>query len=335
MRQTLNMELRPVRYFVAVAESGSLTKVANKLHVSRSILSREIHGFERALGRRLFHRTGRGMNLTEFGLQLLPEAKAFIGEASRFSNAATALTGKLSGTVAIGLAGSITGLLAPHLLSATHRSYPDVSLRLVEGRSAVLEQMLDAGEIDIALSYAAKADIRHGEVPLSLSTLYLVGPPRDPLTAQRSVSLKDVAECPLFLPSRPHAIRTLIEEACVKEGRQLRVACEVDSLLAQKELVMAGLGHTLCLDDAIVQDVRQGRLQATRIRAPELVRVLYMKVAPKNALTAASRAVANLVFEAAQKLVAEGHWRPPPGEAQGRSQSKRTSPTSTVAARMR
>lgn len=317
------MELRPVRYFVAVAENSSLTKVANQLHVSRSILSREIHAFERSLGRRLFHRTGRGMNLTEFGQHLLPEAKAFIGEASRFSNAATALTGKLSGTVTIGMAGSVTGLLAPRLLSATQREYPDVSLRFVEGRSAVIEKMLDAGEIDIGLSYAAKADVRRGEVPLTLSTLYLVGPPGDPVTAQRSVSLREVAQCSLFLPSRPHAIRTLIEEACAKEGRQLRIACEVDSLLAQKELIMAGLGHSLCLEDAIAHDVSHGRLQAARIRAPELVRLLYMKLAPKNALTAASRAVAGLMSEVTQKLVAEGHWRSPSADIASRSHSKR------------
>lgn len=298
------LDFKKVRYFVAVAEGGSLTRTSAHLHIPRSILSREVQSFEQSLGRRLFNRTGRGMKVTEFGRQLLPRARALIEDASRFSDEAQNLRGRLSGTVTVGLPGSVFALVAAPLMKISQQRYPDLSLRFVEGRSAVLDGLLAAGDIDIGLAYTPKARIQKGEVPLGSSSLYVVGPPKDRLTASTSVTLATLAKHPLFLPSRPHVVRAMLEDAFSNAGYALRILCEVDSLLAQKELVSAGLGLTVCLHHAIAADVRARRFQAAPIRKPYLETDLVMKVAPKNVLTKASRAIAELMSGVCRELAA-------------------------------
>lgn len=305
------LDLKTIRYFVAVADGGSLTKIATHLHISHSILSREISNLEDSLGARLFHRTGRGMKVTEFGRQLLPRARSLVDEASKFSDEASNLRGKVSGTVRVGVPGSAAALVAARLLKATQQHHPDLFLRFVEGRSAVTDELLAAGDIDVALSYSVKRHVRRGDIMLSSSSLYLVGPPNDELTSKNFVPLAMLAKRPLLLPSRPHAVRTMIEDAFATAGYELRVFCEVDSLLVQKELVSARVGLTVCLYDAIAEDLQARRLQATQIRNPEISTILVMRVAPKNALTTAARALASLVITVSRALVAEGIWRSP------------------------
>ena len=97
------IDLKQIEYFLHVAEASSLSRAALHLDVSQSMLSRVLQEFELELGHRLFHRTGRGMQLTEFGSRLLPLARRATLEVSHFAHEAKALSGILSGTVGIGL----------------------------------------------------------------------------------------------------------------------------------------------------------------------------------------------------------------------------------------
>lgn len=303
------LNLRQVAHFIDVVETGSLTKTALQLEVSHSILSREIQDFEMELGGRLFHRTGRGMKLTDFGRQLLPRAQRLILEASRFSDEASTLLGRLTGDVSIGLPGSVTALIAGPLIDASRRKYPDLFVRFVDCVSGGVEELLASGRIDIGLFYTRKPDLRRGDVPLTVSDLYLIGPANDDVTANSSVTLAQVTQCPLLLPCRPGGVREIVEEACSHMGLHLSVPCEIDSLLALKEVVATGVGYTVCSYDAVADDVRAGRLQAALIRDPRITRTLVMTMAAKNSLTIAARAVADLIPAATQRLIQDGHWR--------------------------
>ena len=128
--------------------------------------------------------------------------------------------------------------------------------------------MLAAGRIDIGLFYATKTNTGRGDVPLAVSNLYLLGPPKDRLTVKASVTLSQVAQCPLLLPGPPHAVRIMVEEACSKAHVKVYVRCEIDSLLALKEVVSMGAGYTISVYDAVARDVAAGRLQAALIKDP-------------------------------------------------------------------
>jgi DNA-binding transcriptional LysR family regulator len=303
-------DLRQVVHFIEVAQTGSLTQTALQLDVSHSVLSREIQDLELQLGQRLFHRTGRGMKLTEFGRQLLPRAQRLMLEVSRLSDEASTLHGCLRGAVTIALPGSVTALIAAPLIALVRARFPDVYLRFVDAVSGAIEELLASGRIDIGLFYTGQADAQRGDVRLTISRLFLIGPRRDALTAKPSVTLAQVAKCDLILPSRPGGVRAIVEDAASKMGLRLRIPCEIDSLLALKEVVRAGVGYTVCSMDAVASDVRAGQLQAAPICEPELTRTLVINLASKQSLTIAARAVAELIPSATQPLIDVGHWLP-------------------------
>jgi LysR family transcriptional regulator, nitrogen assimilation regulatory protein len=155
-------DLMRLTYFVHISETRSLTKASIGLDVSTSVLSRKIQQLETSLGQRLLQRTGRGVTLTEFGRALLPNAQALLAEAARFMDAAAATAGRPSGRVVVGLPGSIAAMIAGPLFRAVQRRYPSISLRLVEGLSGAIEELLLLGRIDIGLYYTRRARARRG-----------------------------------------------------------------------------------------------------------------------------------------------------------------------------
>jgi LysR family nitrogen assimilation transcriptional regulator len=305
------VELKPLDWFLCVAETGSLSRASLDLDVSQSMLSRGIHDLEQELGQRLFHRTGRGMYPTEFGKRMLPIARRATLEVSRFNHEAKALRGKLSGTVAIGLPGSVAARVVAPLVREARERFPELSLRFVEGLSGGIEERLAARRIDIGLVFLPRASVRRGMVPLARSSLYLVGPRADPITARRAVPLAQIAALPIMLPGRPHSVRTMVEDVCAERRVALTLLCEIESLLAIKETVAAGCGYTIAGLDSVAYDVAAGRLSAAAIRNPTISRLLVMTTGPKNSLTTAARAVASLVVSVAGDLVRKGAWGAP------------------------
>jgi LysR family nitrogen assimilation transcriptional regulator len=305
------MELKPLDWFLCVAETGSLSRAALELEVSQSMLSRGIHDLEHELGQRLFHRTGRGMYPTEFGQRMLPIARRAALEVARFNNEAKALRGKLSGTVAIGLPGSVAARLVAPLVRLSRERYPELALRFVEGLSGGIEERLAARRIDIGLVFLPPSRVGRAMMPLASSSLYLVGPRGDSITAKRAVPLAQIAGRPVMLPGRPHSVRTMVEEVCAERGVALTMLCEIESLLAIKETVAAGCGYTIAGYDSVADDVAAGRLQASRIKDPTVSRLLVLTTGPKNSLTTAARAIAALVVAVGADLVKSGTWQAP------------------------
>jgi LysR family nitrogen assimilation transcriptional regulator len=305
------MEVRVLDWFLCIAETGSLSKAALQLELSQSVLSRGLQALEEELGHRLFHRTGRGMLPTDYGRNLLPHAQRATLEITRFTHEARALRGKLTGTVAIGLPGSVAARVVAPLVMLTRSRYPELSLRFVEGLSGGIQEWLAARRIDIGLAFEREADSRHGATPLAASSLYLVGPPGDPVTARRAVPLSRLARCLIMLPGRPHSVRAMVEDVCAAHGIELNLLCEIDSLLAIKETVAARCGYTISGLDSVASDVAAGHLQAAPIKDPTISRVLAMTMGPKHAITTAVRAVADMIELVSRQLVAAGTWRAP------------------------
>lgn len=305
----MRTKIKYVEHFVDVAETGSLTRSSIQLEVPRSILSREIQELEAGLGYHLFHRTGRGLKMTELGRQLFPRAQRLVMEARRFSDEASTLRGSLSGAVSIGVPSSVTAMIAGPLMIMCRQKYPDVFIRFIDGVSGGIEELLATGQIDIGLFYTSRVDPRRGDTPLTVSDLYLIGPANDRITAKRSVNLAEVVKCPLLLPSRRGGIRSIVEESACDIGMRPNVVCEIDSLLTLVEVISTGFGYTVCSLEAVSRDIHTGRVQASIIRNPQLTRTMVMVLAAKNVLTAAARAVADLIPDSLVRLIDEGSHR--------------------------
>jgi LysR family nitrogen assimilation transcriptional regulator len=293
-------------YFVRVAELGSLTKASLGLEISQSVLSRHIRALETALGYRVFHRTGRGIALTDAGQALLPGARDLLARSAQFAEEAKALGGSPSGTVVLGMPGSIASMLAGPVYRMASEKYPRIRLRLVEGLSGVIDELLTLGRIDIGLRYNDSGKRSAGETPLCTVDLYLVGPPRDPLTSGGEVRLKSVDGRPFFLPSAPHALRRLMEDLFMRYRMRLVVPFEVDSLSTMTNVVAAGGGYTVAPRSAVARYEDAGTVQLARITHPTISRMLVMSLPVKGALTSATRVTAGLITDLVRDLVDDG-----------------------------
>lgn len=229
------MELRKLRYFVRVAEDGSLTRSAGVLRVAQPALSRQMRLLEEELGLKLFARTARGMQLTEDGSQLHAAIAAPLRELELALDNARAGARQPTGTLVIGLAPGLADLLAAPMAALMAREFPGVVPRLVEGPTGSLVDWLNRGAVDFAFLEETARDSRIEEQALREEPLWLVGPAAAGLGARGPVALEEAARLALVIPSHHLGIRAAIDDACARAGLavQARLYADTPRLMCQ------------------------------------------------------------------------------------------------------
>ena len=246
------MELRILRYFLAVAEEGCFSRAAERLHVSQPALSQQIAAFENEIGARLFERSSRHLALTDKGRLLLGHARDLVELARRTEESLKANDAdELSGTLVIG-AGEVTafGYLA-EALTTLHRQHPRLDFRIISGNGEDLAGGLSDGTIDIALfvgpgryedyDYVELPDTHHWGLLLRAD---------DPLARKKSIRPEDLVSQPL-ITSRQHHVRNFITGWLGMPFSQLNVVATYNLLYNAAHLVNAGLGSAICIDGLI------------------------------------------------------------------------------------
>ena len=238
------MELRQLRYFVRVVELGSMSRAALDLNLVQSALSQQISRLEGELSARLLQRSRKGVTPTEAGMAFFREAQLALRHAEQAARAAR--QARLSGTVSVGLAPTTAAVLGLPLMHAMRQRYPDVRLHMVESLSGHLTQMLNARQLDLAVLFETDAARRWSVTPLLEEKLYLIRSRRGlPAKAGASVSIAELADIPLILPTGPHGLRSTLDAAFARAGIRPVLAAEIDSLALLMDAVDAGLGATL------------------------------------------------------------------------------------------
>ena len=238
------MELRQLRYFVRVVELGSISRAALDLDLVQSALSQQISRLEGELSTRLLQRTTKGVTPTEAGMAFFREAQLALRHAEQAGRAAR--QARLTGTVSVGLAPTTAAVLGLPLLRAMRERYPDVRLHMVESLSGHLTHMLNARQLDLAVLFDTDAARRWSVTPLLEEKLYLIRSRRGlPAKAGASVSIAELADMPLILPTGPHGLRSTLDAAFARAGIRPVLAAEIDSLALLMDAVDAGLGATL------------------------------------------------------------------------------------------
>lgn len=234
------MDFKQIEGFVRVAELGSFTKAAQLLDTTQPALSRLIRMLEVDLRQTLLVRNGRGAVPTEAGQVLLEHGRGILHQVQRAREDLGTVRGGLAGRVAIGLPPSLARVFAVPLTRAFRAQLPDASLSISEGLSTQMQEWLVNGRLDIAVLYNARASADIDISPLGNEDLWLVQARRPGLAEDPPpgpVTLKEVAELPLVIPSRPNAIRTHVETEMAQIGCRLKVALEIDGVSAILDLV--------------------------------------------------------------------------------------------------
>jgi DNA-binding transcriptional LysR family regulator len=197
-----NMELRLLRYFIAVAEELSFNRAAQRLHMTQPPLSNQIKQLEEELGVLLFTRTSRGVRMTEAGEALLEEARRFFVQLEQATRVVQRVGHGEVGRLTLGFVPSASNEVLPSILRAFRHSYPDIELFLREMRPDRVVQRLHDQQIDAGFLYLPLDDASLNIECVSREPLVLALPESHPLAARPRVELQALAEEPFILPAR-------------------------------------------------------------------------------------------------------------------------------------
>lgn len=305
------MELRQLRYFVAIAEQASFSKAAEKVFVAQSALSHQLAQLEDELGVRLFHRSRRGAELTEAGRAFLAHALSILRQVEDARASVRVLSSDPAGKVVVGLPHSISNALALPLLQAVRARFPRVELELTEELTGNLIPQLRAGQINLAVLFDDGLLEEFAHTPMLVERLSLIGrPDLVPTPLSRPLSLADALAQPLILPATPHGVRPIIDTAARAAGLPApRVVADISSISILRTTLLAGLGVTLLPVMPLAADLDAGRLVARAVGDPALTRGVALCASRHIPLSAAAAAVAQLSIERAQALARDGLWR--------------------------
>ena len=273
--ESLDMELRQLEYFVAVAEEANFTRAAERVHISQSGVSAQIRKLERDLGATLIDRSGRTAGLTAAWEAALEHARAALASADAVRHAVDDVKGLLRGRLVVGMvsAGVVPGLF--DALAAFHRAHPGVEIALVEDNSDRLIERVRSGTMDLALVGAA------GMSPPGLDALTIVSEPLvaavaigHPLARRRRVTLADISAYPIVCLPEGTGIRAVFDQACAAMGVKLDISLQASAPDAVAGLAIRGLGVAILATSMATSYV--GRLKALALDDVETPAVLAL-----------------------------------------------------------
>lgn len=234
------VDLRHLRYFVAVAEFGTASKAAERLHVSQPALSRQVQDLQTALGIALFEKVGRNVRLTGAGEDLLTYARAVLNEVEALKERARSLGSGEVGVLRVGATAQTLERLFPKLLERFRRVLPAVEVRLTEGTSGALLERLERGEVHLALA-TYQPEMRSSSRILARSQLFAVR--RKAAKRLRStIEVRELEDVPLLLLRQGFGSRDLFDAACQLAHIRPRVVLESSAYTTLLALARAGCG---------------------------------------------------------------------------------------------
>lgn len=290
------MDLKQLEYFVRVAELGSFTRASIALDVAQPALSRQVRLLEVELRQNLLTRNGRGVATTEAGKVLLEHARGVLHQVQRAREELARVRGALAGRVALGLPPSLSKVLTVPLTRAFRARMPDASLSITEGLSVTMQESLMAGRLDVALLYHAVPSPDVDTSPLLEEDLFLVEC-KQGRSARKPVSLREVAEKPLVIPSRPNAIRMLVETELANIGCHPQIALEIDGIPAILDLVADGAGCAILSMYAVTTSGKASAFAVRPIIKPRLRSKLSLAVSSRRPATLTQQAMLELIRE--------------------------------------
>jgi DNA-binding transcriptional LysR family regulator len=238
------MELRHLATFAAVAEEGSFTRAAGRLHVVQSAVSSTVRALERELGVTLLDRTTHRVTLSEAGRAFLPEARRTLAAGAAARDAVDRLRGGLRGTVRLGmmLAPRHAGISVPRILAALRADHPGIEVALEIGATTTNAERVRRGALDLAIvGLAAGAAPELELTPLLTEEMRLVVPPGHALAGREAVGLEELGR-ETFVDGPPEwGTRIANERAFAIAGVRRTVAYEVADLSLTVDFVRYGL----------------------------------------------------------------------------------------------
>jgi len=241
----MDLNLRHVRAFLAVADLASFTRAAEKLHLSQPALTVQIRKLEQALDTRLLDRSTREVALTHAGRDLLPALQRALEDVDAIRANACQLNAGKRGVVRIAALPSLAAGLLPNAILDCRRDNPELRFVVKDAIATQVSELVLREEVDLGLTGGEGLDAHLECLHESHDELCLVFPRGHPIGERRRIGVAELAELPLVLTAPGTSVRALVDAAFRDAGQPLRVACETTYMMTAVAMVRAGLGLSI------------------------------------------------------------------------------------------
>jgi LysR family transcriptional regulator, hydrogen peroxide-inducible genes activator len=252
------MEMHQLRYFAAVARTGSFSQAARECRVAQPSLSQQIIKLEGKVGERLFERTRRKALLTAAGSLLLPHAISILEAARRGHQEIREMGGQVRGKILLGALPTIAPYFLPDIISSFRKKYPTVDLMLHEDTTEQLSRALEDNELDLALISEAPGNPRLDIQPLFSEELLLCLPAFHPLLQCEKVVAADLRQEKFILMQEGHCLGDQAQQFCSSNGFRPEISCRSVQISTVLAMIQAGLGISLIPKMALPHSSSEG-----------------------------------------------------------------------------
>lgn len=290
----MQVNLKSLQVFLAVAEAGSFRKAADRVHRSQSAVSMQIKLLEEQLGVSLFHRTTRNVQLTAEGALLLGAARRARAELDagldRIRDAIDMQTGRLS----LGCVPSVSASVLPNVLSVYQREYPGIVINLRELPAEELVQAVTRQDVEFGIGPAIPwaSDVSFEQ--LATDPIFALLPANSPAAAQPSITLEELARYPILMYAKAASLRGMIEKELSTRNLKFDVRCEILHASTLVAFASAGLGVAILPKVTIPGRLARG-LRGSPIVEPTLERSLGVLKRRGQSLSPAGQRLADMI----------------------------------------
>jgi DNA-binding transcriptional LysR family regulator len=241
----MDLNLREIRAFIAVAQTGSFTRAATRLHLSQPALTVQIRRIEDIVGARLFDRNSRSVALTTIGRQLLPLLQKSLQDMENVLHDARALSDASSGQIRIACLPSFAASVLPDFILAFRNEMPTVTFAIRDVVASVVNQLVRNEDVDLGLTGGTLSDPSLEVLHAGEDRLCVICPQGHALMKKRHVRVDDVAAYPLILTASGTSVRAVVDAAFLDAGCAPLITSEPTYMMSAVAMVRAGLGLTI------------------------------------------------------------------------------------------
>ncbi|AMN54321.1 LysR family transcriptional regulator [Labrenzia sp. CP4] len=298
----INITLKQLRYFEALARHGHFGKAAEACAISQPALSMQIKEMEEVLGASLFERGARQIRLTHFGEVAAERARDILRATEELGDLARASRERLVGRLRIGVIPTVAPYLLPSVVGALTRSYPELDIHVRETVTPNLIDELEEGRLDTAIVALPVSEGTLAETALFSERFVLVRSAREANAPMPSAD--SLREMRLLLLEEGHCFRDQALSFCNLQSGPPREVLDASSLSTLVQMVSAGMGVTLIPEMAVPVETRSASVAISRFEAPEPTRTIGMVWRRRSPLAGQLTEIADIVRRSAEGLTA-------------------------------
>lgn len=298
-----SVKLHQLKYFVRVAEEGSISKASVLLGVAQPAISQNVASLEHHFQAKLFDRSSRGVTLTHEGQLLMEYARTILRQVDRATTEIRSMKQGVAGEVIVALPSASALMLSSKLVRRVAQDYPEIKLSVTESMSGQTADTISKGHADLALVPNGHL-LPHVEAETALiESLYFGGLETDELYGDDDISFSDVCRYPLILPIKPNFVRRTLEHAAFDHGLELNIVAEQSSSRLLQGLLADGFGYSVLTWPSFHMNRQNSNFIVKKVVNPEFARPMTIAWPAKGGLSERVVTVRNLLRE----IIAEAH----------------------------